>query len=205
VALQAPQFPTSLLSPTATEEEAEIVLPLRFVLRDATALKYFEEFLFEKCREGHILDFWHALNSFPSNCMAKLNAAAQKKDPQALLDTYGLLRRDALRLYNQFVSEEASPRVNLPASVAEDVRRLAEMDPYPPPTTFDAAKVGGGSWGEGNRVNIVSNRAQAHVWDMFRELYYPKFLKNDLYHRCLYELKTQQPDILEAVMQVCGN
>lgn len=117
-----------------------MVLPMTFILKNELALPYFQEFLVEK-NADHTLDFWHCIQNFPKNCDVKLKQAQQRADPDVLMETYARMQEDALRLFYQFVADDAPSKIDLPLQVVSEVHRLATMSPYPPPTTFDSALV----------------------------------------------------------------
>lgn len=146
-------LPSSQLFLTVITEEPDIILPLHFVLSDQTVLPYFQEFLSMQ-RGEHVLEFWHLAESFPKNCSEKIKRADSSGDPDALVDVYVRLQEDALRLFYQFVADEAPSRVELPLNVVSETHHLATMAPHPPITTFDLAKVGW--WGGSSRSRVMA-------------------------------------------------
>lgn len=76
---------------------------MRFILRNSVTAPYFQEFMIE-CNSAHILEFWHLIDHFPSNCHSKLTTAAQQGTTvsvEAMREVYERLTQDALRLFYQ--------------------------------------------------------------------------------------------------------
>jgi hypothetical protein len=79
---------------------------MRFILRNSVTAPYFQEFMIE-CNSAHILEFWHLIDHFPSNCHSKLTKAAQQGTTvsvEAMREVYERLTQDALRLFYQVPS-----------------------------------------------------------------------------------------------------
>ena len=99
-------------------------LPMRFILRNSVTSPYFQEFMVE-CHSSHILEFWHLIDHFPSNCHSKLTMAAQQGNTvsvEAMQAVYKRLTQDALRLFYQV---RRAQRVPLSMALAHLLRRSA--------------------------------------------------------------------------------
>ncbi|XP_054619308.1 sorting nexin-13 isoform X1 [Dunckerocampus dactyliophorus] len=146
------------------------VIPLDHILVHNIALQFFMDFMQAAGAQAELF-FWLTVEGYRVTAQQQLEAMQRwqkdgKKQPST---TKGLLKAAALGVYEQYLSDKASPRVQVDE---ESITRLGEklQKDDPTPEIFDDI--------------------QRKVYDMMLrdERYYPSFKQSPLYVRMLAEL-----------------
>ncbi|KAM8841324.1 sorting nexin-13 isoform 3-T3 [Spinachia spinachia] len=146
------------------------VIPLDHILIHNIALQFFMDFMQLAGAQAELF-FWLTVEGYRVTAQQQLEAmqawkADGKKQPSA---TKGLLKAAALGVYEQYLSDKASPRVQVDeASVLTLGEKIQTDDPTPE----------------------IFDEIQRNVYDMMLrdERYYPSFKQSPLYVRMLAEL-----------------
>ncbi|XP_029299420.1 sorting nexin-13 isoform X4 [Cottoperca gobio] len=146
------------------------VIPLDHILIHNIALQFFMDFMQAAGAQAELF-FWLTVEGYRVTAQQQLEAMQSwqkdgKKQPSA---TKGLLKAAALGVYEQYLSDKASPRVQVDeASVTTLGEKLQKDDPTPE----------------------IFDEIQRNVYDMMLrdERYYPSFKQSPLYVRMLAEL-----------------
>ncbi|XP_073787435.1 sorting nexin-13 isoform X4 [Danio rerio] len=147
------------------------VIPLEHILVHNIALQFFMDYM--QCMGGQaILFFWLTVEGYRVTAQQQLEvlqSCQRDGKRQSSQTTKGLLRAAALGVFDQYLSEKASPRVQVDeASVTRLAQKLNKEDPTPE----------------------IFDEIQRKVYDMMlkHEHYYPSFRQHPLYVRMLAEL-----------------
>ncbi|GLD69184.1 sorting nexin-13 isoform X1, partial [Lates japonicus] len=146
------------------------VIPLDHILVHNIALQFFMDFMQAAGAQAELF-FWLTVEGYRVTAQQQLEAMQVwqrdgKKQPSA---TKGLLKAAALGVYEQYLSDKASPRVQVDeVSVTKLGEKLQKDDPTPE----------------------IFDEIQRKVYDMMLrdERYYPSFKQSPLYVRMLAEL-----------------
>ncbi|XP_035038711.1 sorting nexin-13 isoform X3 [Hippoglossus stenolepis] len=146
------------------------VIPLDHILVHNIALQFFMDFMQAAGAQAELF-FWLTVEGYRVTAQQQLEAMQGwqkdgKKQPSA---TKGLLKAAALGVFEQYLSEKASPRVQVEEeSVTKLGEKLQKEDPTPE----------------------IFDEIQRQVYDMMLrdERYYPSFKQSPLYVRMLAEL-----------------
>uniref|UniRef100_A0A669CGF8 Sorting nexin 13 n=1 Tax=Oreochromis niloticus TaxID=8128 RepID=A0A669CGF8_ORENI len=146
------------------------VIPLDHILVHNIALQFFMDFMQAAGAQAELF-FWLTVEGYRVTAQQQLEAMQSwqkdgKKQPSA---TKGLLKAAALGVYEQYLSDKASPRVQVDeASLTRLGEKLRKDDPTPE----------------------IFDEIQRKVYDMMLrdERYYPSFKQSPLYVRMLAEL-----------------
>ncbi|XP_023133872.2 sorting nexin-13 isoform X2 [Amphiprion ocellaris] len=147
------------------------VIPLDHILIHNIALQFFMDFMQAAGAQAELF-FWLTVEGYRVTAQQQLEAMqgwqkdGGKKQPSA---TKGLLKAAALGVYEQYLSEKASPRVQVDEeSVTKLGEKLQKDDPTPE----------------------IFDEIQRKVYDMMLrdERFYPSFKQSPLYVRMLAEL-----------------
>ncbi|XP_024114038.1 sorting nexin-13 isoform X2 [Oryzias melastigma] len=146
------------------------VIPLDHILVHNIALQFFMDFMQAAGAQAELF-FWLTVEGYRVTAQQQLEAMLSwqkdgKKQPSA---TKGLLKAAALGVYEQYLSEKASPRVQVDkALIAKLGEKLQNDDPTPE----------------------IFDEIQRKVYDMMLrdERFYPAFKQSPLYVRMLAEL-----------------
>ncbi|XP_053302542.1 sorting nexin-13 isoform X1 [Pleuronectes platessa] len=146
------------------------VIPLDHILVHNIALQFFMDFMQVAGAQAELF-FWLTVEGYRVTAQQQLEAMLGwqkdgKKQPSA---TKGLLKAAALGVFEQYLSEKASPRVQVEEeSVTKLGEKLQKEDPTPE----------------------IFDEIQRQVYDMILrdERYYPSFKQSPLYVRMLAEL-----------------
>uniref|UniRef100_A0A8D3BPM2 Sorting nexin 13 n=1 Tax=Scophthalmus maximus TaxID=52904 RepID=A0A8D3BPM2_SCOMX len=146
------------------------VIPLDHILIHNIALQFFMDFMQAAGAQAELF-FWLTVEGYRVTAQQQLEAMQGwqkdgKKQPSA---TKGLLKAAALGVYEQYLSDKASPRVQVDEeSVTKLGEKLQKDDPTPE----------------------IFDEIQRQVYDMMLrdERYYPSFKQSPLYVRMLAEL-----------------
>ncbi|KAM3596632.1 uncharacterized protein V6R79_018292 [Siganus canaliculatus] len=146
------------------------VIPLDHILIHNIALQFFMDFMQAAGAQAELF-FWLTVEGYRVTAQQQLEAMQVwqkdgKKQPSA---TKGLLKAAALGVYEQYLSDKASPRVQVDeVSVTKLGEKLQKDDPTPD----------------------IFDEIQRSVYDMMLrdERYYPSFKQSPLYVRMLAEL-----------------
>ncbi|XP_028251310.1 sorting nexin-13 isoform X2 [Parambassis ranga] len=146
------------------------VIPLDHILIHNIALQFFMDFMQAAGAQAELF-FWLTVEGYRVTAQQQLEAMQVwqkdgKKQPSA---TKGLLKAAALGVFEQYLSEKASPRVQVDDVSVEKLGEKLQKDD-PTPEIFD--------------------EIQRKVYDMMLrdERYYPSFKQSPLYVRMLAEL-----------------
>ncbi|XP_019389810.1 PREDICTED: sorting nexin-13 isoform X1 [Crocodylus porosus] len=145
-------------------------VPLDYILLDNVALQFFIDYMQQTGGQAHLF-FWMTVEGYRVTAQQQLEVLQswQKDGKHQTNQTKGLLRAAAFGIYEQYLSEKASPRVNIDdCLVAKLAETLNHEDPTP--ELFDDI--------------------QRKVYDLMLrdEKFYPSFKQNALYVRMLAEL-----------------
>ncbi|XDV33724.1 hypothetical protein PO909_004025 [Leuciscus waleckii] len=147
------------------------VIPLEHILVHNIALQFFMDYMQHMGGQA-VLFFWLTVEGYRVTAQQQLEVlqSSQRdgKKPSSQT-TKGLLRAAAVGVYDQYLSEKASPRVEVDeASVTRLAQKLSKEDPTPE----------------------IFDEIQRKVYDMMLrdERYYPSFRQHPLYVRMLAEL-----------------
>ncbi|XP_039534300.1 sorting nexin-13 isoform X1 [Pimephales promelas] len=147
------------------------VIPLEHILVHNIALQFFMDYMQHMGGQA-VLFFWLTVEGYRVTAQQQLEVlqSSQRdgKKPSSQT-TKGLLRAAAVGVYDQYLSEKASPRVEVDeASVSRLAQKLSKEDPTPE----------------------IFDEIQRKVYDMMLkdERYYPSFRQHPLYVRMLAEL-----------------
>ncbi|KAK6491384.1 sorting nexin-13-like isoform X1 [Huso huso] len=146
------------------------IIPLEHILVHNIALQFFMDYMQQKGGQADLF-FWLTVEGYRVTAQQQLEVLQnwQKDGKKQTNQTKGLLKAAALGVYEQYLSEKASPRVQADESLVE---RLAEKlkNEDPTPEIFDDI--------------------QRKVYDMMLrdERFYPSFRQHPLYVRMLAEL-----------------
>ncbi|RVE66977.1 hypothetical protein OJAV_G00112560 [Oryzias javanicus] len=146
------------------------VIPLDHILVHNIALQFFMDFMQAAGAQAELF-FWLTVEGYRVTAQQQLEAMLSwqkdgKKQPSA---TKGLLKAAALGVYEQYLSEKASPRVQVDKALITKLGEKLQNDD-PTPEIFD--------------------EIQRKVYDMMLrdERFYPAFKQSPLYVRMLAEL-----------------
>ncbi|XP_075560847.1 sorting nexin-13 isoform X2 [Pelecanus crispus] len=145
-------------------------VPLDHILVDNVALQFFMDYMQQTGGQAHLF-FWMTVEGYRVTAQQQLEVlrSRQKDGKHQTNQTKGLLRAAAFGVYEQYLSEKASPRVNIDDNL---VAKLAETLNHedPTPEMFDDI--------------------QRKVYELMLrdERFYPSFKQNALYVRMLAEL-----------------
>uniref|UniRef100_A0A3P8TJZ8 Sorting nexin 13 n=1 Tax=Amphiprion percula TaxID=161767 RepID=A0A3P8TJZ8_AMPPE len=161
----------STLSAEFIRNQFLCVIPLDHILIHNIALQFFMDFMQAAGAQAELF-FWLTVEGYRVTAQQQLEAMqgwqkdGGKKQPSA---TKGLLKAAALGVYEQYLSEKASPRVQVDEeSVTKLGEKLQKDDPTPE----------------------IFDEIQRKVYDMMLrdERFYPSFKQSPLYVRMLAEL-----------------
>ncbi|XP_058610489.1 sorting nexin-13 isoform X6 [Onychostoma macrolepis] len=147
------------------------VIPLEHILVHNIALQFFMDYM-QPMGGQAILFFWLTVEGYRVTAQQQLEVLqSSQRDGkrQSSQTTKGLLRAAALGIYDQYLSEKASPRVEVDeGSVTRLAQKLNKEDPTPE----------------------IFDEIQKKVYDMMLrdERFYPSFKQHPLYVRMLAEL-----------------
>ncbi|XP_056597434.1 sorting nexin-13 isoform X2 [Triplophysa dalaica] len=147
------------------------VIPLEHILVHNIALQFFMDYM-QYMGGQPVLFFWLTVEGYRVTAQQQLEVLqSSQRDGQSQSNqtTKGLLRAAAVGVYDQYLSEKASPRVQVDdAAVARLAQKLNKEDPTPE----------------------IFDEIQRKVYDMMLrdDRYYPKFKQHPLYVRMLAEL-----------------
>uniref|UniRef100_A0A8B9SB28 Sorting nexin-13 n=1 Tax=Apteryx owenii TaxID=8824 RepID=A0A8B9SB28_APTOW len=145
-------------------------VPLDHILVDNVALQFFMDYMQQTGGQAHLF-FWMTVEGYRVTAQQQLEVlqSRQKDGKHQTNQTKGLLRAAAVGVYEQYLSEKASPRVNIDDNL---VAKLAETLNHEDPTPE------------------IFDDVQRKVYDLMLrdERFYPSFKQNVLYVRMLAEL-----------------
>ncbi|XP_025900615.1 sorting nexin-13 isoform X1 [Nothoprocta perdicaria] len=145
-------------------------VPLDHILVDNVALQFFMDYMQQTGGQAHLF-FWMTVEGYRVTAQQQLEVlqSRQKDGKHQTNQTKGLLRAAAFGVYEQYLSEKASPRVNIDDNL---VAKLAETLNHEDPTPE------------------IFDDIQRKVYDLMLrdERFYPSFKQNVLYVRMLAEL-----------------
>ncbi|XP_065522341.1 sorting nexin-13 isoform X2 [Lathamus discolor] len=145
-------------------------VPLDHILVDNVALQFFMDYMQQTGGQAHLF-FWMTVEGYRVTAQQQLEVlqSRQKDGKHQTNQTKGLLRAAAFGVYEQYLSEKASPRVNIDDSL---VAKLAETLNHEDPTPE------------------IFDDIQRKVYELMLrdERFYPSFKQNVLYVRMLAEL-----------------
>ncbi|XP_053570100.1 sorting nexin-13 isoform X1 [Bombina bombina] len=145
-------------------------VPLDKILVDNVALQFFMDFMQHTGGQAHLF-FWLTVEGYRVTAQQQLEVlrSRQKDGKHQTNQTKGLLRAAAVGIYEQYLSEKASPRVHIEDYLLTRLENVLNHDD-PTPEIFDDI--------------------QRKVYDMMLrdEKFYPSFRHNPLYIRMLAEL-----------------
>ncbi|XP_072109476.1 sorting nexin-13 isoform X4 [Mobula birostris] len=144
-------------------------IPLDSILMNNVALQFFMDYMQQTGGQAHLF-FWLTVEGYRVTAQQQLVLQSEHKDGERQSkQTKGLLRAAAVGVYDQYLSEKASPRVHVDENL---VAKLAEKLNYEDPTPE------------------IFDDVQRKVYDMMLkdEQFYPSFRQNALYVRMLAEL-----------------
>ncbi|XP_059584926.1 sorting nexin-13 isoform X2 [Alligator mississippiensis] len=145
-------------------------VPLDYILVDNVALQFFMDYMQQTGGQAHLF-FWMTVEGYRVTAQQQLEVlqSRQKDGKHQTNQTKGLLRAAAFGIYEQYLSEKASPRVNIDDCL---VAKLAETLNHEDPTPE------------------IFDDIQRKVYDLMLrdEKFYPSFKQNALYVRMLAEL-----------------
>ncbi|XP_069769902.1 sorting nexin-13 isoform X3 [Narcine bancroftii] len=150
-------------------------IPLDSILMNNVALQFFMDYMQHTGGQAHLF-FWLTVEGYRVTAQQQLDVlrSVHKDGERQSNQTKGLLRAAAVGVYDQYLSEKASPRVHVDANL---VAKLAEKLNYedPTPEIFD---------------DVQRKVCSTKVYDMMLkdEQFYPSFRQNALYVRMLAEL-----------------
>ncbi|XP_074125897.1 sorting nexin-13 isoform X3 [Sminthopsis crassicaudata] len=145
-------------------------VPLDSILVDNVALQFFMDYMQQTGGQAHLF-FWMTVEGYRVTAQQQLEVllSRQKDGRQQTNQTKGLLRAAAVGIYEQYLSEKASPRVHIDDYL---VAKLADTLNHEDPTPE------------------IFDDIQRKVYDLMLrdERFYPSFKQNVLYVRMLAEL-----------------
>ncbi|KAE8596405.1 hypothetical protein XENTR_v10016090 [Xenopus tropicalis] len=145
-------------------------VPLDKILVDNVALQFFMDFMQQTGGQAHLF-FWLTVEGYRVTAQQQLEVlhSRQRDGKHQTNQTKGLLKAAAFGVYEQYLSEKASPRVHIDDYLlAKLEEKLNSEDPTPE----------------------IFDDIQRKVYDMMlrNERFYPSFRQNTLYIRMLAEL-----------------
>ncbi|XP_032233860.2 sorting nexin-13 isoform X2 [Nematostella vectensis] len=167
-----PEGPDKLFVPS----QPVPVLPLHILLQDNIALSYFIEFM--NSMNGQVyLYFWLAVESFRVTAEQQLSVSMERQLSQdsssslrklPIAADLGDLRTAAKSIFDQYLSEQADAKVDLPKDMVKKTwKKVSQEEPCP--DCFD--------------------EAQKWVFEILgQDQFYTSFLNSQTYMRCLIEL-----------------
>ncbi|XP_072365281.1 sorting nexin-13 isoform X4 [Scyliorhinus torazame] len=145
-------------------------IPLDSILMNNVALQFFMDYMQQTGGQAHLF-FWLTVEGYRVTAQQQLDVlrTVQKDGKRLSNQTKGLLRAAAVGVYDQYLSEKASPRVHVDDNL---VAKLAEKLNYEDPTPE------------------IFDDIQRKVYEIMLkdEQFYPSFRQNPLYVRMLAEL-----------------
>uniref|UniRef100_A0A6I8NV79 Sorting nexin-13 n=1 Tax=Ornithorhynchus anatinus TaxID=9258 RepID=A0A6I8NV79_ORNAN len=145
-------------------------VPLDSILVDNVALQFFMDYMQQTGGQAHLF-FWMTVEGYRVTAQQQLEVllSRQKDGRHQTNQTKGLLRAAAVGIYEQYLSEKASPRVNIDDYL---VAKLADTLNHEDPTPE------------------IFDDIQRKVYELMLrdERFYPSFKQNVLYVRMLAEL-----------------
>ncbi|XP_060136719.1 sorting nexin-13 isoform X2 [Zootoca vivipara] len=145
-------------------------VPLDTILINNVALQFFMDYMQQMGGQAHLF-FWMTVEGYRVTAQQQLEVllSLQKDGRHQTTETKGLLKSAAVGIYDQYLSEKASPRVDIDDTlVAKLEEKLNNEDPTPE----------------------IFDEIQRKVYDMMLrdERFYPSFRLHVLYVRMLAEL-----------------
>ncbi|XP_005377399.1 PREDICTED: sorting nexin-13 isoform X2 [Chinchilla lanigera] len=145
-------------------------VPLDSILVDNVALQFFMDYMQQTGGQAHLF-FWMTVEGYRVTAQQQLEVllSRQRDGKHQTNQTKGLLRAAAVGIYEQYLSEKASPRVTVDDYL---VAKLADTLNHEDPTPE------------------IFDDIQRKVYDLMLrdERFYPSFRQNALYVRMLAEL-----------------
>nr|XP_046181727.1 sorting nexin-13-like isoform X6 [Oncorhynchus gorbuscha] len=146
------------------------IIPLEHVLVHNIALQFFMDYMQAAGAQAELF-FWLTVEGYRVTAQQQLEVMeGWQKDGKKGGSTQGLLKAAALGVYEQYLSDKASPRVQVDEVSVVKLREKLQKEGDPTPEIFD--------------------EIQRKVYDMMLrdERYYPSFRQSPLYIRMLAEL-----------------
>ncbi|XP_055732579.1 sorting nexin-13-like isoform X1 [Salvelinus fontinalis] len=146
------------------------IIPLEHILVHNIALQFFMDYMQAAGAQAELF-FWLTVEGYRVTAQQQLEVMeGWQKDGKKGGSTKGLLKAAALGVYEQYLSDKASPRVQVDEVSVVKLREKLQKEGDPTPEIFDDI--------------------QRKVYDMMLrdERYYPSFKQSPLYIRMLAEL-----------------
>uniref|UniRef100_A0A8C7WIT7 Sorting nexin 13 n=1 Tax=Oncorhynchus mykiss TaxID=8022 RepID=A0A8C7WIT7_ONCMY len=146
------------------------IIPLEHILVHNIALQFFMDYMQAAGAQAELF-FWLTVEGYRVTAQQQLEVMeGWQKDGKKGGSTQGLLKAAALGVYEQYLSDKASPRVQVDEVSVVKLREKLQKEGDPTPEIFD--------------------EIQRKVYDMMLrdERYYPSFRQSPLYIRMLAEL-----------------
>uniref|UniRef100_A0A674D5L3 Sorting nexin 13 n=1 Tax=Salmo trutta TaxID=8032 RepID=A0A674D5L3_SALTR len=146
------------------------IIPLEHILVHNIALQFFMDYMQAAGAQAELF-FWLTVEGYRVTAQQQLEVMeGWQKDGKKGGSTKGLLKAAALGVYEQYLSDKASPRVQVDEVSVVKLREKLQKEGDPTPEIFDDI--------------------QRKVYDMMLrdERYYPSFRQSPLYIRMLAEL-----------------